>query len=79
MPLLVLRPRTKPRRPLTALEADLLRALADVSSLSPRSFPVEAGAPITRADARRALSALWRRGLLTRDGWADTANYRRKS
>ena len=78
MPLLVLRPRAR-FRPLTALEADLLAALSDVSSLSPRSFPVEAGAPITRADARHALSALWRRGLLTRAGWGDATTYRRKS
>lgn len=78
MPALNIRPRAK-LRPLTALESDLLGLLAEVSSLSPGGFPVEAGAPITRSDARRALSALWRRGLLTRVGWGDTTVYRRKS
>lgn len=78
MPLLILRTRTKPQRPLTALEEVLLSEVRDRGlTLMATDFPV-AWIHADRSDARRALSALWRRGLLTRVGWGDTAVYRRK-
>lgn len=78
MPLLHIRPRTMPQRPLTALEIHLLDEAAKPIGIAAIDFEEGAHGPIGRADARRALSALWRRGLLTRVGWGDTAVYRRR-
>lgn len=80
MPLLKLRPRPKAKS-LTALEMRILSILELARHLAPVDFRPDTEflvGNICRADARRALSALWRRGLLTRVGWGDTAVYRRR-
>lgn len=81
MPLLKLRTHG-PAGVLTALESLVLQVTGErgAEGITPSGFPGRGWwvDEIHRDAARRALSALWRRGLLTRVGWGDTAVYRRR-